>query len=568
MTEAWLKQADDRLRALPVETRAEARHTVESARTTAEQGLREALLHAYGLHAGSHASVDKAPGHDVFYTLAPQLRVRRPDATDFAGALRGLVMQVLDQSFPNAPNLQHESLTRARTQRIVDTVVAAIDTGADSHIVEDRAVRDDLFQWAQPLQLVNMVENKNRFSVTKHWREELPRRLKGRIDDCTVAHLRRALDPPDARTGLPNDLQDAIILVWAALTDRAFAVSSAAKPIEAAVGSLLDNLVVVQVSLPSNDAWNEATARANKLFNIQTPAGRNVRGVNKLHAELGQCVAGYRDAARELPGRLRAAAEVLGVTESALAASARYQAAEDAAMLVDALLATQQGAVGVVERFANLALRADLDTVRTTLEKARDVGHVVEQLDKNVWARVLESADASIDLGRVLAQAREVLSARPAAAELRRIVELQREANNKLLTRTAQPPVVALPPQPMPTPPPPPPPGLDAATVAKLQKEKEDAEKRLEEQRRANEELRRQMDAQIEAQKQAEIERLEREAEARRQREARALLLKTKLDAGEPVIVADDETLDGVSEHIRGRFARGKRLRVTVTDDV
>jgi hypothetical protein len=170
----------------------------------------------------------------------------------------------------------------------------------------------------------------------------------------TVAQLRRWIDLPNPM-GLPLELQNLIILSFAALTNRRFIQRGG--PVEPTVDSLADELELREQTLPDAVHWAMAVQRAASLFGLTVPQTLNAANVGRLVDDVRREAAGKRDAVGRLVVAVRDRATRYGAStagrvrtsESAQALLASIQASTDAALvqtLATASVETSEASVG------------------------------------------------------------------------------------------------------------------------------------------------------------------------------------------------------------------------------
>lgn len=170
----------------------------------------------------------------------------------------------------------------------------------------------------------------------------------------TVAKLRSWINMPNPM-GLPLELQNLIILSYAALTNRRFILRGG--QVEPTTDSLADELELREQALPDAAHWATAVTRAASLFGLTVPQTLNAGNVGRLvddvrreagakREAVGKLVVTVRDRAARydasMEGRVR-------TCESAQVLLASLQAATDAELvqtLANAAIQTSEAAVG------------------------------------------------------------------------------------------------------------------------------------------------------------------------------------------------------------------------------
>lgn len=241
--------------------REQARVLLTNQRDQLRQFVRNCLYTAYGLNNVAQDALDPARNIDEhFYSLDPSLMLRPPVAANFKDAFEKLAEQALDYEFPAHPRFDAEPRPIA-VKRLGDLMVLAAQKPA--HRVElDASLRDDAKRIAPKLDLAEVGEAA--LQLRDDWSQHFARQLaqqSGR--EPTVADLRRWLDLPDRR-GLRDDLQDLVILIWLAKTNRS--LYRFGQPFRGEIGNLPNECEVREQPLPTPTDWDKATKTAGELL--------------------------------------------------------------------------------------------------------------------------------------------------------------------------------------------------------------------------------------------------------------------------------------------------------------
>lgn len=266
----------------------------------------------------------------------------------------------------------------------------------------------------------------------------------------TVAKLRQWIDAP-APMGLPLELQNLIILAFAASTNRRFTMRGG--PFEPSVDSLPDELELREQSLPNADHWQIALQRASSLFGLTLGQTLNAANVGKLVDEVKQQAGEKRDVVMRLVVELRdrLARYTAGAT------GARKQTAESAQALLAAL--TQASEADIVASLATADLQTSEAAIGRTLGQAKPCADALTSGNWQLFDGVRNLQDHRAEAAQIIAKRlAEVLTSDEHVIALKgRLDELGRDAM-QLLTAPA--------PAPTPVPAPSPTPGVPATTTA------------------------------------------------------------------------------------------------------
>jgi hypothetical protein len=252
--------------------REQARQILSAMQKELKVSVKSALAQAYGVGVIQPGNLDQSyplSPADQFQSLEPEFRIQRPSGSTVDKGLEQLLHQALDWQFPGHPDFRSdefkaESIGRKLIEKAYGYILEAL---------RDPDRRKSLLQRQERLQLRALLEPMNLAQVTDqylfpldYWYTHFE---KAHHDagggDLTVGKLRDYLDKPKPM-GLDTDLQDLIILVYASSTNRSFrAAWGAAEP---KLGSLKDDWQLIEEQLPSREAWETATKRADALFGV------------------------------------------------------------------------------------------------------------------------------------------------------------------------------------------------------------------------------------------------------------------------------------------------------------
>jgi len=201
----------------------------------------------------------------------------------------------------------------------------------------------------------------------RHWEQHFLRKAaeEGVAEQIPVPRLRAWTDDPQVM-GLPREVQNLLIAVFAAQTDRMIYRHGAAVP---DVGlDVTDDLELRQPVLPPPEQWELARERAQPLFGVPAAALRNAANVARVAQAVRTEAARHRDGAAQLVAVLTQHADDLG--HEGLA-TGRLRTAEAALALVDALRSDDD--LSVIGALAGAALPVAESVLARSLATARAV---------------------------------------------------------------------------------------------------------------------------------------------------------------------------------------------------
>jgi hypothetical protein len=265
--------------------REEARAVMDSMKRELEVRLRTAIRSAYGVGKPESGSLDEASRldpADQFLSLDRDLQLQPPSAGTLIDAARRLVRQALDYEFPGHPQFNEDELKLGRKyiETAYNEVLAAL-RDPEGRKATDKEIRKQIRPLLEPLRLAHVTEQHT--VPMRDWLDHFDRKEHEHGGPVTVGKLRAWLDEP-RRMGLPCDLQDVIILIYAAQSNRSF--RDAFGPADPAIGRIRDEWRLEPQELPSQEIWDVARERGAKLFGIVTSPLCSATNLDKFSAEV------------------------------------------------------------------------------------------------------------------------------------------------------------------------------------------------------------------------------------------------------------------------------------------
>lgn len=373
--------------------RAAARAEMENLQSQLTARLRNDLELAYGLRTepGSRR-IDATHELDrAIESLDPSFSPRLPVAANLGEGLGKVIDQLLSHVYPGHP-LFEEELKPALVRKVAEEVRRAADA-VDGRIDVEKPLRDAMRKVAMPLELGTMHESA--FVLGRTWANHFERRIGEQPGELTVAMLRKWIDEPKPK-GLPREIQDLVILVFADQSQRTFFLSGA--PFKVDVGTIRDELVLRSQQLPPEDTWRRASERANVVFGWAGGSHRTATNVASLIEALRKREGELREAARTLRDVLLGRLQTRGIPE---AESSRFATARAAVDLLEAVRKAPE--MQVCEAFAGMPVPASEQALARSLSSAADVARA---LGDTRW----ETLDQALQLSGRFLVAAEALS--------------------------------------------------------------------------------------------------------------------------------------------------------------
>ena len=421
-----------------VQAKALARNQLDQLRIK----LRSQLEVAYGISTEPRDAVSNPLTADQqFKSLDPTLSPRPPVGADFKSAFESLLGQLFAHQYPAHPEFDTE-IKPSVIKKVWPEVQKAIEAPGQRGLVQDTATRRLVRAVVNPCQLGQMGET--HLLIEPHWQSRFSQsHARDGGGAITVAKLRQWIDTP-APMGLPIELQNLIILTFAASTNRRFTMRGG--PHEPTIDSVPDELELKEQALPNTADWETALLRASSLFGLTLGQTLNAANVGKLVDEVRQKAADKREAVARLVSQVRdrSARYAPGIS------GARQQSAESAQALLASLAQTAEG--DVVTTLANASLQTSEAAVSRSLGQAQVCADALGSGNWQLFDVVRDLVDHRRDAALlIMSRLTEVLTSDEHVVALKpRLEELARDAM-RLLAVAAQAPVT--PPPAAPTPP-------------------------------------------------------------------------------------------------------------------
>ncbi|NUU18463.1 hypothetical protein HP550_14495 [Cellulomonas humilata] len=369
---------------LAVLERPQARRTLETQRESLRADLGEALLQAYGIHAPRESDVDAGKSeHRIFATLRAGLQISKPNAATLREGLAKVLDEAYADQYPMHPRFEPSAseVKRSEVTTVLAAVRQAISTPAGRLDALDRPRAQVLRRVTMPLGLGEAHENVFAISqATFRWWGEITQSV------ATAAAVNGAIRVGDIRSGLSGfgmarDVEDLLILTWAALDDREYRRHGGRLP-EPAIGALPDDVEMSSPTLPDEGEWAAAVARAASLFGISGEHRRSAPAVQRLAAKIRETARGFAAPNEQLVDALLRHGPELGIDVAG--ANARLQTAERGRDLI-VVLSSHGDDTDLLVALA----RADVPTEVQPLAKSMaSAGEVAKAISGVRWDQV------------------------------------------------------------------------------------------------------------------------------------------------------------------------------------
>jgi hypothetical protein len=413
--------------------------------------LRSQLEVAYGISTEPRDAVSNPLTADQqFKSLDPTLSPRPPVGAEFKSAFESLLGQLFAHQYPAHPEFDTE-IKPSVIRRVWPEVQKAIEAPGQRGLVQDSATRKLVRSVVNPCQLGQMGET--HLLIEPHWQSRFSQsHARDGGGAITVAKLRQWIDSPTPM-GLPIELQNLIILAYAASTNRRFTMRGG--PYEPTIDSLPDELELKEQVLPNTADWDTALQRASSLFGLTLGQTLNAANVGKLVDEVRQKAKDKREPVGRLVTQVRdRSARYVAGTDGA-----RQQSAESAQALLASLTQAAEGEL--VTTLANASLQTSEAAVSRSLGQAQVCADALGSGNWQLFDAVRNLVDHRCDAALlIMNRLTEALTSDEHVVALKsRLEELERDSIRLLAGAAPAPPPV--------TPPPfvPPPPGAGPTPV-------------------------------------------------------------------------------------------------------
>jgi hypothetical protein len=409
------------------QARALARNQLDSLRIK----LRTQLEVAYGVAAEPADAVMMPLAPDQqFRSLDPTFVPRPPVGADFRAAFVDMLDQLLAHQYPAHPEFEIE-IRSPTVKKVWAEVQAAIEARDRRNLVSDVPTRKLVRSLVAPCKLGRTSETHVLIEPTwtTHFSQCHARAGGGAM---SVARLREWIDVPQPM-GLPVELQNLIILSFAAMSNRSFVLGGV--PQEVSLDRLADELELREQLLPDASDWDAAVRRAGALFGLTLPQTLNAASVARLVSEVRERVrsrqARVSDLVAELGARLR--------HHETAGSAPRLRTAQSAQALLEAL--AQAGDDTLVSVLANRPLETSETAVARVLGQVEPLVATLGSIKWDIFEAVGSLGDHRREAaGRLIESLKEALSEDEHVIPLKARLETLERDGVRLLTATGDRP--------------------------------------------------------------------------------------------------------------------------------
>ena len=366
---------DENAGRLAVNDREPARRALQARRESLREQLQTALRQAYAVQAPTpeHIGTEVPPGNSFVTLTSTGLQLRMPIAPTLTAGLTDVLQQALTHQYPDHPQISQgdSELKKSELAAALELARRAASGGGRVEGV-DRTRVQSVRRVVQGLRLGELRENVYVLDRTTFgWWDRFTKWTAGE-QETSAQVLREAL----SEYGLSPELEDLLILAWAALADREIRSYGAIVTPPPGISEVRAQTSFKEPTLPDAGDWEEAVRRAQVLFGVGSgELYRNSAGVQRVARGIKDAVDPVRESVDALPRLLAAHARVLGADPDAPAG--RLATAYRARDLVD-LLSARRDANDLITELAAFDLPNETAALARSISSARSVGAALQ----------------------------------------------------------------------------------------------------------------------------------------------------------------------------------------------
>ncbi|MCR9292939.1 MAG: hypothetical protein NXI32_09495 [bacterium] len=312
---------------LSMQDRETARLLLKNQQSALQSRILQVVESAYAIRSeptpGSlDSAYDMSESH--FQSLYPSLVLQRPVGATLGEALEHLLDQALAHQYPKHPKFGQEIKLGKDLKQVLASCQEAARTQDGRIIIDDKSVRPKLRNICNPLDLGQMHETP--FVLSNNWKNHFNRELaKSGQPHPTVADLRRWMDQPEER-GLPKEIQNLLILVYADQTNRSFVRYGG--NYAPTLDDMPNDLELVEQQLPDVKDWETTVGRVSEVFGLAISRLLNAGNLTSLASKFSEVVSGLKADCDSLPDRLQLVLKNLRVPEGDIEQADRVRTAK------------------------------------------------------------------------------------------------------------------------------------------------------------------------------------------------------------------------------------------------
>lgn len=322
---------------LSLQDRQTARLLLQNQQSALSQRIMHAIEAAYAIRS------EPTPGtldtsYDLsdtqFQSLFPTLVLQKPVGTNLGEALEHLLDQALSHQFPKHPKFLQDVKPGKDLRQVLEIAQEAARTPDGRVFVEDKNLRLRLRNICNPLELGQMSET--HFVLDNTWKNHFNRMLaQSGQQNPQAGEMRRWTNSPDER-GLPKEIQNLLILVYADQTNRSFRHVRLGGNYTPTLDDLPDELELQEQTLPYLKDWNDAVSKVAEVLGHAISKLLNASNLAALAEKVQEGVKENKADCDSLPDRLQKVLTDLAVPEAEFVKCDRVRTAKAVSALLSA----------------------------------------------------------------------------------------------------------------------------------------------------------------------------------------------------------------------------------------
>ncbi|MFD3683896.1 DUF6079 family protein [Nocardiopsis sp. NPDC058631] len=300
--------------------RRDARAQLDNQRNQLTAQISGLMRGSYGLVETGQDSTD----YDAFADrhiepLPPSLTVPLEAGSQFPAALERVTRKLLDHLYPEHPDFSIGTGKTPVRRPDLSTVLSAVEAAKAEKLHNHTPAKTDLpalRRIADPLEIAKVTEV---FVLRDEWVRRLDhyaRVNQAETTDIRVRDLKRWIRDREDGRGLPEDVVDLLVQVYAIQSDRAW-IRAGKRYTGVGFGQLSDDIVLRRQELPSQEDFDRANERAEKVFGLTRQPVLNARAVQRMAEQLKEQAQRKQAPTEHLVRQLTAHSDILGLDEEA-----------------------------------------------------------------------------------------------------------------------------------------------------------------------------------------------------------------------------------------------------------
>jgi len=373
--------------------RESAKTLLSNQQSSLQQRMIKSLEAAYGVTKTDKEMIDQSLEmslSDQFQSLDEGLSLKPPTAANLKQAFQDLFSQALAYQFPAHPEFDSEiKFTPQLLSKVYEEVKRAIQSEDGIKVAIDKEKRKDLRAVVNPLKIGDMTEVN--FVLSNYWEKHFSKKEAEYNEDIiseapmTIRKLRQWIDEPKAM-GLPKNLQNLIIAIFALQTGRSFYLHGLA--ITPSLENMSDDIELREQKLPAKELWDEAVTRARNIFELKCSDLLNAENLSQLVTEVRKKVLEIDINCGKLVETLRNALKSIGQIEKD---STRLKTAEAVRNLINRVKSASDEKL--IEVFATSEIPTSQIAMNSSIRKAFEVENELSRFRWNLIEGVTKLND-------------------------------------------------------------------------------------------------------------------------------------------------------------------------------